>query len=215
MYLSASLPKNEGAHLLNVGMDVLERYDVDGLNFDYVRYPSPVPRLLARLPRPLPPLAPAASLRPADRARFFCHAGKRSTGLRRLLPRPEYGDFRRAQITELVERIYFGVKKRNPNVIVSADVFPNAKDAYENRFQDWKLWLERGALDVLCPMAYAVDTDVWKRQIAVARGFAFGRQVWAGIGAYRQSAEATIEKIELSRRRWASTASRSSRTGRS
>ena len=50
------------------------------------------------------------------------------------------------EVTELVERIYFGVKKRNPNVIVSADVFANARDAYENRFQDWPSWLRRGFL---------------------------------------------------------------------
>ena len=49
-------------------------------------------------------------------------------------------------------------------------------------------------------MAYTPDTEVWKRQIAIARGFSFGRQLWAGIGTYRQTPESALEKIRLARR---------------
>jgi uncharacterized lipoprotein YddW (UPF0748 family) len=96
--------------------------------------------------------------------------------------------------------VYQGVKQRNPNVMVTAAVFGNDEDAYTRRFQDWKLWMERGILDAVALMAYTPDTEVFKRQIAIARGFSFGRQVWAGIGAYRLTAAQTIENIRTARR---------------
>src|SRR5207253_6324773 len=92
-----------------------------------------------------------------------------------------------------------GVKARKPQALISAAVFANDEDAYRNRFQDWKLWLRREILDVVCPMAYTPDTETFRQQIAVAVGNAAGRQVWAGIGAYRQPVEGTLEKISVAR----------------
>ncbi|MFB3855228.1 MAG: family 10 glycosylhydrolase [Vicinamibacterales bacterium] len=111
-----------------------------------------------------------------------------------------WDQFRRDVVTAIVERIAVGVRQRRPKVRVSAAVFADDQDAYLRRFQDWKLWTERGLLDIVCPMAYTPDTETFKRQIAIARGFSFGRQVWAGIGAYRQPVQGTLEKIEVARR---------------
>lgn len=197
LYLAPSHPQVK-EHIYNIFIDVVENYDVDGVHFDYVRLPSPdfdySRTALERFRSEI-----EATLSDEEKSLFSGLAVNRPLIYVETFPEA-WDRFRREQVTGIVERIYTGVKARKPNVLVSAAVFGNDEDAFARRFQDWKLWLERGALDVLCPMAYAVDTDVWKRQIAVARGFAFGRQVWAGIGAYRQSPEATIEKIELSRR---------------
>lgn len=197
LYLAPSHPQVK-EHIYNVFIDVVENYDVDGVHFDYVRLPSPdfdySRTALERFRSEV-----EATLSDQERALFAGLAVTRPLIYVETFPE-QWDRFRREQVTGIVERIYTGVKARKPNVLVSAAVFGNDEDAFERRFQDWKLWLERGALDVVCPMAYAVDTEVWKRQIAIARGFAFGRQVWAGIGAYRQSPEQTIEKIELSRR---------------
>ncbi|PYS74516.1 MAG: hypothetical protein DMF69_01625, partial [Acidobacteria bacterium] len=99
----------------------------------------------------------------------------------------KFADFQREQVTTLVERIYRAVKKRRPEVIVSASVFANDENAYTRRFQNWRRWLEMGILDVACPMAYSTDTAVFQKQIEVATSTARSakRQVWAGIGAYR------------------------------
>ncbi len=197
LYLAPSHPQVK-EHIYNVFIDVVENYDVDGVHFDYVRLPSPdfdySRTALERFRSEV-----EATLSDQEKTLFSGLAVTRPLIYVETFPE-QWDRFRREQVTGIVERIYTGVKARKPNVLVSAAVFGNDEDAFERRFQDWKLWLERGALDVVCPMAYAVDTEVWKRQIAIARGFAFGRQVWAGIGAYRQSPEQTIEKIELSRR---------------
>ncbi|MGH9456418.1 MAG: glycoside hydrolase family 10 protein [Thermoanaerobaculia bacterium] len=197
LYVAPSHPAVK-EHIYNVFIDVVENYDVDGIHFDYVRLPSPdfdySPTALARFRAEI-----EATLSDEERRLFAALAATRP--LLYVETYPEAWDrFRRAQITEIVERIYTGVKARKPDVLVSAAVFANDVDALERRFQDWKHWLELGLLDVVCPMAYTVDVETWKRQIAIARGFAFGGEVWAGIGAYRQSPENTVEKIELARR---------------
>ncbi|HET7747489.1 MAG TPA: family 10 glycosylhydrolase [Vicinamibacteria bacterium] len=185
-------------HLYRVFLDVVEGYDVDGVHFDYVRFPSPdfdySKTALDRFRTAIDPtlsdeerrlLGGLVQSRPLVYVELFPQAWER---------------FRREQITDLVERISTGVKARKPKVLVSAAVFASDEDAFNRRFQDWKAWLERGLLDVVCPMAYTPDTEVWKRQIAIARGFSFGKAVWAGIGAYRQPPESALEKIELGRR---------------
>lgn len=195
VYLSPAAPETK-EHIYSMWMDVLEHYDVEGLNFDYVRYPAPshdYSRIsLDRFRRWLLP-----HLSDAERARF---AALEADPLVYADSFPaKYADFRRAQVTELVERIYFGVKKRNPHVIVSADVFANAKDAYENRFQDWTDWLRRGFLDVAALMAYNTSTDVVRGQVQVAIEAGGGARVWAGLGAYRQEADSVIAKIHAAR----------------
>jgi uncharacterized lipoprotein YddW (UPF0748 family) len=195
IYMSPAAPETK-ERIYSIWMDVVEHYDVDGLNFDYVRYPAPdydySKTSLDRFKLWLLP-----QLTDDVKARF---AGLESDPLIYADSFPaKYNDFRRAQITDLVERIYYGVKKRNPNVIVSADVFANAKDAYENRFQDWRTWLNRGFLDVAALMAYSPNTQIFSDQIRVAVDSGRSNRIWAGIGAYRQVADSTIAKIRAAR----------------
>ena len=186
-------------HIFKIWMDILKDYDVDGLHFDYVRLASPdfdySRTSLRKFSKWLEPRISAAerhalkqSLKENPLAATEIHASK-------------FADFQREQITMLVERIYRGVKKRKPNATVSAAVFANDENAYTRRFQDWRRWLSMGILDVACPMAYSTDTAVFQKQIeiAAASAHAAGRQVWAGIGAYRIPADSTVEKINVAR----------------
>jgi len=186
-------------HIYKIWMDVLDHYDVDGLHFDYVRFASPdfdySRTSLTTFRKWLEPQLTASQIR----------------GLRNSLKTnplaavdmfgEKFADFQRAQVTSLVERIYRAVKKRRPNVTVSAAVFANDENAYTRRFQDWHRWLQMGILDVACPMAYSTDTAIFQKQIESATEFAHsaGRQVWAGIGAYRIPVESTVEKINVAR----------------
>lgn len=196
VYMSAAAPETK-EHIYSLWMDVLDKYDVDGLNFDYVRYPAPdyeySRQSLDRFRRWLEPL-----LSDEVCARFAELAA--SDPLVHVDSFPaQYDQFRRVQVTELVERIYHGVKKRAPHVLVSADVFANATDAHDKRFQDWRDWLRRGFLDVAALMAYTTETSVFRDQIRVAVEAAGPERVWAGIGAYRNTVEGTVEKIGVAR----------------
>ncbi len=186
-------------HIYRIWMDVLKDYDVDGLHFDYVRLASPdfdySRTSLDSFKKWLEPqLSPyqrsnlKQALKQNPLAAAESHADK-------------FSEFQREQITILVQRIYRAVKRQKPQVTVSAAVFANDQNAYTRRFQDWRRWLSMGILDVACPMAYSTDTAIFRNQIEIATrtAHAAGRQVWAGIGAYRIPAASTIEKINVSR----------------
>ena len=176
-------------------MDLTESYDLDGLHFDYIRYPNPdfdySTGALDRFREWVTPRISPARRTGLDRA-------LRSNPLAYVdsLPGP-WGEFRRAQITGLVERIYHGVKKRKPDLVVSAAVFSNAEDAYLTRFQDWRGWLADGILDAVAPMAYTADNDAFESQIEDAVAAAGRNRVWAGIGVYQNSFRGTVDKIRI------------------
>jgi uncharacterized lipoprotein YddW (UPF0748 family) len=72
--------------------------------------------------------------------------------------------------------------------------------AIRSRFQDWPEWLARGVLDAVCPMAYTVDSRVFRQQVAEAGArIGPGQAVWAGVGAYRLAVDGILEKIALAR----------------
>ena len=92
------------------------------------------------------------------------------------------------------------MKAARPSVILSAAVIPDVEEAATVRSQDWRTWLDQSLVDVLCPMAYAPDLQLFERQVATAREFAGDRPVWAGIGAFRLSAAETVNHIAAARR---------------
>ncbi|HEX3185531.1 MAG TPA: family 10 glycosylhydrolase, partial [Pyrinomonadaceae bacterium] len=186
-------------HIYKIWMDVLKNYPVDGLHFDYVRFASPdfdySRTSLNQFEKWLKP-----QLTKEER-RELKAALKQNPLVATEKFSAKFAEFQRAQVTALVERIYRAVKKRRPEVLVSAAVFANDENAYTRRFQDWRRWLQMGILDVACPMAYSTDTAVFQKQIEVATTTAHAakRNVWAGIGAYRIPSDSAVEKINVAR----------------
>lgn len=186
-------------HIYKIWMDVLRNYPVDGLHFDYVRFASPdfdySRTSLAQFEKWLKPQLTK------DERRQLKTLLKQDPLAATEKFSAKFADFQRAQMTALVERIYRAVKKRRPEVLVSAAVFANDENAYTRRFQDWRRWLQMGILDVACPMAYSTDTAVFQKQIEIAATTAHSakRSVWAGIGAYRIPSDSAVEKINVAR----------------
>lgn len=198
IYTGPANPKVK-EHIYKIWMDVLKHYPVDGLHFDYVRLASPdfdySRTSLAKFHEWLKP-----QLSERERKQLKKSLKENPLAATEMFA-PKFADFQRAQVTALVERIYRAVKKRRPEVLVSAAVFANDENAYTRRFQDWRRWLQMGILDVACPMAYSPDTAVFKKQIevAVTTAHAAKRRVWAGIGAYRIPSDSAVEKINVAR----------------
>jgi uncharacterized lipoprotein YddW (UPF0748 family) len=194
IYTSPSHPEVK-EHIYSVWLDLAERYNLDGIHFDYIRYPNPdfdySTGALERFREWVTPRVSPARRTGLDEA-------YRSDPLAYVdsLPGP-WSEFRRAQITGLVERIYHGVKKRRPDLVVSAAVFANADDAYQNRFQDWRGWLDAGILDAVAPMAYTPENRTFETLIGTAIDAAGRDRVWAGIGVYQNTYQGTIDKIRI------------------
>jgi uncharacterized lipoprotein YddW (UPF0748 family) len=186
-------------HIYRIWMDVIRKYPVDGMHFDYVRLASPdfdySRTSLEKFHQWLKP-----KLTAKERGTLKSELKRNPLAATEMF-KTQFADFQREQITNLVERIYHGVKKQNPQILVSAAVFANDENAYTRRFQDWRRWLKMGILDVVCPMAYTQDTETFRKQVEIAAANAHGggRKVWAGIGAYRIPVESAVEKINVAR----------------
>lgn len=196
LYTSPSHPEVKEL-IYSVAIDLVEAYDLDGIHLDYVRFPGPdFDYSTSALDRFRVWVAPRLS--PGRLAELENDYRTNPFAFTDALPGP-FDEFRRTQITELVERVSLGVKLRRPNTRISAAVFPDADEAYRSRFQDWRAWLRDGLLGVAALMAYTPDDDLFRRQIGAALEVAGGERIWAGIGAYQNTVEGTLSKIRHAR----------------
>jgi uncharacterized lipoprotein YddW (UPF0748 family) len=184
-------------HLANIVEDLVARYAVDGVHFDYVRYPGAAfdysREALREFREEVAPDLP-------DRDRDALERTQRSNPLVWTQAFPQRWDtFRRARLTDLVRRLRGVVHRCRPKAIVSAAVVPDAHTAVATKFQDWPAWAADGVLDALCPMTYATDIGVFRQQVEAARSLSRGRAVWAGIGAYRLTAGEALRQIQEAR----------------
>ena len=197
LYASPLLP-DAAAHTEAVVRDITRRYALDGVHFDYARYPN------ERFDYSRGAIAEFRThmrTRLTDTARRDLDAQEVDDALAYPDSLPdEWREFRVARMTALVRRLRTAVKAARPEAIVTAATAPDLREAAERRLQDWRHWLEAGLIDAVCPMAYTQEPARFAEQIAAARDAAGASAVWAGIGAYRLSPAQTIENIQTARR---------------
>lgn len=177
---------------------LVRRYALDGVHFDYARYPNESfdysPAALrafrASVERGL-----AAALRRTLAAR----AKRDVTAFPDALP-DEWRRFRADRLTAMMTAVRRTVREARPAALVSLAAKPDIHEAADDKLQEWPQWLDAGLIDAVCPMAYTTEAAEFAQQIAAARAAAGERRVWAGIGAYRLSPGRTIENIETARR---------------
>ena len=178
--------------------ELARRYDVDGVHLDYARYPNQqfdYSRFsIAEFRADLRPRLAADARRELDieeATDLFAYPDRFPT---------EWKAFRRDRMTALVARLRQAVHAARPGTMVTSAVFPDAQDAFDERMQDWRGWLEARLVDAVAPMAYTQEPSRFAEQIAAARDIAGGRAVWAGIGAYRLTPTQTIDNINAARK---------------
>jgi len=197
LYLS---PVSSGAqeHTASVLRELVQRYELDGVHFDYIRYPNVdfdySPAALAEFRAAV---APSRTL--AERQRLDGAAAGDPAGWTDALA-PEWAAFRRDRLTLLARRLHAVVRASRPDAVVSAAVVPGATEARDGRFQDWGAWARAGYLDVLCPMIYTTDATEFGSLAATVGTELGGTPFWAGIGAFRLPVIQTIEHVRLARR---------------
>lgn len=144
-WLCPSHPENRKLEVASM-VEVARKYEVDGLHFDYIRYPDG-----------------DACYCQGCRQRFQADTGKTVTDW----PRQCYsGDLREAyrawrcqQITALVADVAREARAVRPGVLISAAVFGFYPSCRESVGQDWPVWAKEGYVDFLCPMDYT-ESDV-------------------------------------------------------
>ena len=162
-YLDPGVP-GTADYLLSLVKEIVEGYDIDGIHFDYIRYPEEAKKF--------------------PDGKLYNQSGKKR----------QLADWRRENINRIVYRLYDYVKQVKPWVQVSSsplgkynriEQVPNAGwTAYESVYQDPKRWMEEGKQDMIVPMMYYLHknffpfVDNW---VSLSNG----RLIVPGLGAYR------------------------------
>ena len=110
-----------------------------------------------------------------------------------------FSEFRRSSITNFVKEAKDVIKNNLPNSIISAAVKPNLYDAKLLFFQDWDLWLSAGYLDWAVPMNYIVDNEQFVQNMYMVKDnlpSRFHDKIIVGISTYNQSARTVGKKIK-------------------
>lgn len=169
-------------YVLSVIMDVVRRYDVDGVQLDDYFYPYPVENGKGfQLP----------FNDEASWARYGLHGGL------------SHEDWRRQNINVFVQSVYENIKAVKPWVKFGISPFgiwrpgnpPSVRgfDSYAELYSDSRLWLANGWLDYISPQLYwpinspehsfSVLLDWWAEQNVRHRN------LWPGLAAYKTGPE--------------------------
>ena len=161
-YLDPGNPKTDN-YLAKLVNEVVSRYDVDGIHFDYIRYP--------------------------ERAKDFPdHTSYRKYGKKK-----DKSQWRRDNMTRIVRRLYTEVKQLKPWVKVSCSPIGKYNDtgrysssgwnAYKEVYQDAQLWLKNGIHDALFPMMYFQGNNFYPFALDWQENKS-GRWIVPGLGIY-------------------------------
>lgn len=170
-------------HIHDVFMEIVENYDVDGIHYDFIRYPSEVGDW---------------AYNPISVARFKEHYKDYTD------PSPEnypvqWNEWKRNQITEIVHSIYRDAKALKPNLLVSAAVVRDWTRGHNDYAQDWRTWFSRGILDATFPMLYIFTPADFPYVARDHLNNSYGRWVLPGINTRRRTTAEILDLVRLSR----------------
>jgi len=188
VWLCPSHPDNFDLEVASL-LEVVRNYPVDGLHFDYIRYPNS-----------------RGCFCQGCRLRFETQTGHQvdawpedvTTGDLAEIFQP----WRRRQITRLVRTVSIKARRIRPAIQISAAVFSDWPQTRLSIGQDWVEWIEEGYLDFVCPMDYIPDTERFRRTVQRQVDWVGGRvPLYAGIGAFRlPHVDDLIAQIDWTRR---------------
>lgn len=174
-WLCPSSPLNRQLQL-DALKEVAFNYDVDGIHFDYIRYPGEESCY-------------CDGCRERFAASYFESTGQKIEGDLVKAIKSDSGiesawrQWRCDQITALVREVSEAVRAKKPNIQISAAVFPAYPGIKNSIGQDWGLWVEKGYLDFVCPMNYTEDSYYFEQLIKKQLPYTQGKiPLYPGIG---------------------------------
>ena len=166
-------------YLHDVMMEIVNNYPVDGLHYDYIRYPAEVGDWAYN----------ATSV-----ARFEAAYG----GTPQALP-SQWGDWKRTQISEIVAAVYPDAEQSKPSIKISAAVNKSYTSAYTSYAQDYRHWMQNDVLDIDIPMLYIQNTTDFTNYVTDHIANCSGKWVLPGLGAHNTEAGTLLQLIQISR----------------
>lgn len=176
-------------HVKAVVSDLVNRYDVDGIHLDRVRYSGR-----------------ATSCDPVSQAAYGAPCFT-NNGL------IAYEDWQRAQVNALVRELYEQViVPSGRNLWLTAAVWHTYRDywgwgysqGYRDYYQDSQAWVKGGYIDAISPMIYSSNPatfplDRWTTLVQDFQANRGGRYIVPGIGADQTPFQEIVNRIEAGR----------------
>lgn len=149
-------PANQGArqYLLRLFEEIVTRYQVDGLQLDYIRYPFQDPAAERTYGYGI-----------AARQQFQQMTGVDPTKISRSDRHwQKWTEFRTNQVNSFVTQVSQRLRQQRPNLTISVAVFPLSEHERIHKLQQhWEVWANRGDVDLIVPMTYALDAYRFQR----------------------------------------------------
>ena len=204
-------------HFVDVALNVVRNYEIDGLHLDRMRYAGPQfgynPVSVARF------YATADAVAGAMTGAVTGAATGTSTNTLVVSPSgfpaptdPLWQQWRRDQVTHLMRQIYLETIALKPWIKISVATIPwgvgPASDdqwlrgsAMTGVFQDWFSWLREGIIDLALPMNYNREADARQRQwfdrwIEWEKNHRAGRHLVVGLGAFLNQIGDTVAQAQ-------------------
>ena len=173
--------------------ELVTDYDIDGLQFDYLRYPGRDYCLCQRC-----------------RRQFAADTGARiSQWPQDVLPggpyAAQFNKWRQQQLTALLSELVAQARATRPDVAISASVFPRWQEHSERFGQDAATWVELGLLDFVAPMNYTADRLDFATWLLTQRKAIGGRiPLVVGMGPFSDACQfdgpgQLVEQIQIAR----------------
>jgi uncharacterized lipoprotein YddW (UPF0748 family) len=191
-------------YTVEVLLHLVHHYDLDGLHLDRIRYPE------LSIGGQTPATGANVGYNPTSVERFQRQHGLPEDGPPPAPSDPQWSQWRRDQVTDLVRHIYLGALAHKPGLKVSAALIAfgasptneaawPAAEAFWRVYQDWRAWTEEGLLDLAIPMIYrqehtaagAAAFDQWSQW---TRQHQYGRGALIGQGASLNAIEGTLRQ---------------------
>ncbi|MFQ5810916.1 MAG: glycoside hydrolase family 10 protein, partial [Armatimonadota bacterium] len=175
-WLCPSSEENQELELAAM-VEMAAKYPVDGIHFDYIRYPNE-----------------SHCYCDTCRAKFEDWRGREADGWPMSAYsgelKDEYRAFRCSRITKLVAAVSREARAVRPDIVISAAVFRGWPRPYTTVGQNWKLWVEEGYLDFISPMNYTNDLELFVERTMSDSGAVANRiPLSMGIGATSSSSQ--------------------------
>jgi uncharacterized lipoprotein YddW (UPF0748 family) len=185
-------------YLLSIVRELVTNYQIDGINYDYIRYTDP----MAGYPT-------VTSYDASSLARFQALTGYVGTPVP---GDPGWCDFRRQTVGELVRRSRAEIAANTSNprqplrftadLICSGDapVSFTTSDAYAQYFQNWEYWMQQGWLDAAVPMNYKREYETnqaqWFRHwVDAAIVWRYDRHLYCGQANYLNTKADSVTQL--------------------
>jgi len=154
-WLDPGVPDGE-EYTVNVMLDIVSHYDIDGIQWDRIRYPGS-----------------DSGYNTIARNRYLADCAEFN-------PDPDWSDWRRRQLNDFVARVYAQIMEIKPHIVVAADTWADYTAGRGTYFQDASAWMANHTLDADCLMNYTGANTTYNSRLTTHLNFRNGRYVFSG-----------------------------------